>query len=58
VRRLDESGVVPSDLSLRRPSLDDVFLALTGRGTTPEDAEDAEANGARQGRRRAKKGAV
>ncbi len=34
VRRLDEQGIVPSDLSLRRPSLDDVFLALTGRGAT------------------------
>jgi ABC-2 type transport system ATP-binding protein len=31
VRRLDEEGIVPSDVSLRRPSLDDVFLALTGR---------------------------
>ena len=36
VRRLDELGIVPSDLSLRRPSLDDVFLALTGRGATLE----------------------
>ena len=35
VRRLDEQGIVPSDVSLRRPSLDDVFLALTGRGATP-----------------------
>jgi ABC-2 type transport system ATP-binding protein len=49
VRRLDESGIVPSDLSLRRPSLDDVFLALTGRGATTEPA-DAEA-GAAAGRR-------
>jgi ABC-2 type transport system ATP-binding protein len=55
VRRLDERGIVPSDLSLRRPSLDDVFLALTGRGATPEDAA---ANGAPPARRRAKKGAA
>ena len=40
VRRLDEQGIVPSDLSLRRPSLDDVFLALTGRGATPEEREE------------------
>ena len=40
VRRLDEVGVVPSDLSLRRPSLDDVFLALTGRGATPAEPEE------------------
>ena len=39
VRRLDEEGIVPSDVSLRRPSLDDVFLALTGRGATPLEAE-------------------
>ena len=26
-----------ADLALRRPSLDDVFLALTGRKTTAED---------------------
>jgi ABC-2 type transport system ATP-binding protein len=30
VRRLDAEGVVSAGLSLRRPSLDDVFLALTG----------------------------
>jgi ABC-2 type transport system ATP-binding protein len=39
VRRLDELGIVPSDLSLRRPSLDDVFLALTGHGATPNEEE-------------------
>ena len=31
VRRLDEQGVAVGELSLRRPSLDEVFLALTGR---------------------------
>ena len=38
VRRLDASGVQPSDLALRKPTLDDVFLALTGRAAeeTPE----------------------
>jgi oleandomycin transport system ATP-binding protein len=30
VRRLDEAGIAVDDLSLRRPSLDEVFLALTG----------------------------
>jgi ABC-2 type transport system ATP-binding protein len=39
VRRLDEEGIVPSDLSLRRPSLDDVFLALTGHGTAPAEGD-------------------
>ena len=46
VRRLDEIGIVPSDLSLRRPSLDDVFLALTGRGAPPEEADADSALGA------------
>ena len=30
VRRLDEEGIPVDDLSLRRPSLDEVFLAITG----------------------------
>jgi oleandomycin transport system ATP-binding protein len=44
VRRLDDLGVVAAELSLRRSSLDEVFLALTGHRTEdlPEDtAEDA-----------------
>lgn len=36
VRALDAENVVISDLGLRQPTLDDVFLALTGR--TAEDA--------------------
>jgi ABC-2 type transport system ATP-binding protein len=55
VRRLDAEGIVPSDLSLRRPSLDDVFLALTGRGATPEDAPE---DGAAPARRRSARGAA
>jgi hypothetical protein len=53
VRRLDEEGIVPSDLSLRRPSLDDVFLALTGRGATPEEPV---LDGAAPAGRRSKRG--
>ncbi|HEX6457575.1 MAG TPA: ATP-binding cassette domain-containing protein [Thermoleophilaceae bacterium] len=37
LRRLDDAGIEVSDLTLRRPSLDDVFLALTGR-----EAEETE----------------
>ncbi len=55
VRRLDEEGIVPSDLSLRRPSLDDVFLALTGRGATPDAPEDGDGP-APKGRRRKRGG--
>jgi daunorubicin resistance ABC transporter ATP-binding subunit len=43
VRRLDELGIVPSDLSLRQPSLDDVFLALTGHGATEPESDDGDA---------------
>ena len=37
VRSLDAAGVPLEDLSVRRPSLDDVFLALTGKKTSPDD---------------------
>ncbi|HQV58994.1 MAG TPA: daunorubicin/doxorubicin resistance ABC transporter ATP-binding protein DrrA, partial [Ilumatobacteraceae bacterium] len=30
VRRLDERGIAVTDIGLRRPTLDDVFLTLTG----------------------------
>ncbi|HEY5854413.1 MAG TPA: ATP-binding cassette domain-containing protein [Aldersonia sp.] len=30
VRRLDQAGIALADVGLRRPSLDDVFLAITG----------------------------
>ena len=36
IRRLDRAGVVLTDLALRRPSLDEVFLSLTGRRTGAE----------------------
>ena len=44
VRRLDDAGIVVDDLSLRRPSLDEVFLAVTGHlaegaSDTDEDRE-------------------
>ena len=54
VRRLDDADVEIVDLALRRPTLDDVFLTLTG--STAEDAE-AEAPTTRRGRRRARSNA-
>jgi oleandomycin transport system ATP-binding protein len=35
VRRLDEAGIATAELALRLPSLDEVFLALTGGGAAP-----------------------
>jgi ABC-2 type transport system ATP-binding protein len=40
VRRLDQAGVAFTDLALRRPTLDDVFMTLTGHA-----AEEAPGNG-------------
>jgi ABC-2 type transport system ATP-binding protein len=47
VRRLDAIGVRTEGLGVRRPSLDDVFLALTGHG-----AEEPAQQSAPRGRRR------
>jgi ABC-2 type transport system ATP-binding protein len=49
VRRLDAAGIDTDGLALRRPSLDDVFLALTGHAAEEEPGEQA---GARKRRRR------
>jgi ABC-2 type transport system ATP-binding protein len=35
------AGVAIADISLRRPTLDDVFLALTGHAAAPDDEEAA-----------------
>jgi ABC-2 type transport system ATP-binding protein len=37
VRHLDAAGVTIADLALHRPTLDDVFLALTGRAAAEAD---------------------
>jgi ABC-2 type transport system ATP-binding protein len=41
VRALDEAEVPVEDIALRRPTLDEVFLALTGHTTTTAPKEDA-----------------
>ncbi len=51
-RSLQDDGIAVEDIGLRRPSLDDVFLRLTGHGTGADDAQaagDAEAAGDAQG---------
>jgi ABC-2 type transport system ATP-binding protein len=37
LRALDAEGLVPSTLAVREPSIDEVFLALTGHRTEPTD---------------------
>ena len=37
LRALDDAGLAPVSMTLREPSLDDVFLNLTGRRTVTED---------------------
>jgi ABC-2 type transport system ATP-binding protein len=39
IRQLDAAGIGIDDVGLRRPTLDDVFLRLTGRGTEAEGEE-------------------
>jgi ABC-2 type transport system ATP-binding protein len=48
LRRLDAAGLVVTGIVLREPSLDDVFLTLTGRRT---DTEHAQPEPAGRGRR-------
>jgi ABC-2 type transport system ATP-binding protein len=42
VRRLDDAGIAIDDIAVRTPTLDDVFLNLTGHAAEPE-VEEAEA---------------
>jgi ABC-2 type transport system ATP-binding protein len=42
VRRLDSASIPIVALELRRPSLDDVFLSLTGRASTEEPGTPSE----------------
>ncbi len=51
VRELDSAAVRTKGLALRRPSLDDVFLALTGHAAEEED----QPSGRRRGRKKGNK---
>ncbi len=52
VRRLDESGITAQDVALHKPTLDDVFLTLTGRGAAEAEAErESTKQPGRRGRR-------
>ena len=50
VRQLDSVGIHPLDIALKRPSLDDVFLALTGH-VAEEKVDEAVAVPGKRGRR-------
>ena len=50
VRRLDDARIALVDIALHRPTLDDVFLSLTGRGA--EHGPDPELAPAGKGKRR------
>lgn len=52
VRLLDEAQVAIADIALRRPTLDDVFLSLTGRSA--EDEQPAEVSTKQRSRRGAR----
>ena len=50
IRSLDEQGIAIADIALRRPTLDDVFLSLTGRSAEDETVAGPPSRGCR-GRR-------
>ena len=50
VRKLDENKIAIADIALRRPTLDDVFLSLTGHATEADETTSAPAKG-RRGRK-------
>ncbi|HQY32937.1 ATP-binding cassette domain-containing protein [Actinotalea sp.] len=52
LRRLDGAGITIDDVGLRRPTLDDVFLTLTGRPAEEVEAELEAAGTGRAGRAR------
>jgi ABC-2 type transport system ATP-binding protein len=53
VRALDSQGIGVADIGLRRPTLDDVFLTLTGHGA--EEDQRPEPSTSRRGRRGARR---
>lgn len=51
VRALDAAGIKLSDLAIRRPTLDDVFMQLTGHHAAEETEEELEAAAGSSARR-------
>jgi len=55
VRRLDAEGIKLADVALRRPTLDDVFLALTGHAAEAAEVDQASEDGGKKGKRERKR---
>ena len=55
LRALDAEGIAPQTFNLREPSLDDVFLSLTGHRSEEEKADDGDGDGDLSPRQRRKK---
>jgi len=53
LRDLDEAGIAIDDIGLRRPTLDDVFLSLTGHAAEGADASEGDPSPEPQSRRAA-----
>jgi ABC-2 type transport system ATP-binding protein len=51
VRELDAAGVAVDDIGFRRPTLDEVFLAITGESIGDADDREAGASASRDGSR-------
>ncbi|MFF7978172.1 ATP-binding cassette domain-containing protein [Streptomyces sp. NPDC007901] len=58
IRELDTRGIEIDDIGLRRPTLDDVFLSLTGHAAEERSADDGEAGGQKNTRKDSRKEAV
>ncbi len=56
VRRLDAASITPDDISLRKPTLDDVFLSITGHVAEEKVVPEANENATR-GRRKSRRSA-
>ena len=55
VRRLDAEGIRLADVGLRRPTLDDVFLGLTGHAAEGGEGGDADGEATDDGDRKSKR---
>ena len=55
VRRIDDMKLALEDIALHRPTLDDVFLSLTGHAAEEEQEEQASSGRRKRGQRRGRR---